>query len=194
MYHMLASLTLLASAAVGALASDLKIDVTLPVDCDRKTKKGDSIEVHYRGTLAANGNKFDASYDRGTPFGFQLGGGRVIKGWEEGLLDMCIGEKRTLTVPPELGYGSRGMGPIPAGSTLVFETELIGIKGVPKPETIVVRLTDSSDEAATESATETATETEAGTAGKIAEKVGEAAEFVGTILADSDDIQDHNEL
>jgi FK506-binding protein 2 len=138
MYRLLCSLTLLASAAVGALGSDLKIDVTLPVECDRKTQNGDSIEVHYRGTLASNGNKFDASYDRGTPFGFQIGAGRVIKGWDNGLLDMCIGEKRqaicpplhptprrgltfacrTLTVPPELGYGNQGMGPIPAGSTL----------------------------------------------------------------------------
>jgi len=81
MYRLLCSLTLLASAAVGALGSELKIDVTLPVECDRKTQKGDSIEVHYRGSLAANGNKFDASYDRGTPFGFQLGAGRVIKGY-----------------------------------------------------------------------------------------------------------------
>ncbi|KAI3324896.1 FKBP-type peptidyl-prolyl cis-trans isomerase [Xylariaceae sp. AK1471] len=186
MYRLLCSLTLLASAAVGALGSDLEIDVTLPVECDRKTQKGDSIEVHYRGTLASNGNKFDASYDRNTPFGFQIGAGRVIKGWEEGLLDMCIGEKRTLTVPPELGYGNRGMGPIPAGSTLIFETELMGIKGVPKPESIVTKATTSSDE------TETAAET--GAAGKIAEKVGEAAEVIGTVLMDSDDGQEHNEL
>jgi FK506-binding protein 2 len=54
--------------------------------------------------------------------------------WDRGLLDMCIGEKRTLTIPPELGYGDRGVGPIPAGATLVFETELIGIKGVGKDE------------------------------------------------------------
>ncbi|KAI0438247.1 hypothetical protein F4803DRAFT_103783 [Xylaria telfairii] len=189
MYRLLCTLTLLASAAVGAVASDLKIDVTLPVECDRKTKNGDSIEVHYRGTLAANGNKFDASYDRGTPFGFQLGAGRVIKGWEEGLLDMCIGEKRTLTIPPELGYGSRGMGPIPAGSTLIFETELIGIKGVPKPETIVVKTAASSDEG-----DEKATETGTGTAAKIVEKVEEAAEVIGTMLADTDDVQEHNEL
>ncbi len=80
MYRLLCSLTLLASAAAGALASDLNIDVTLPVECDRKTQKGDSIEVHYRGTLASNGNKFDASYDRNKPFSFQLGAGRVIKG------------------------------------------------------------------------------------------------------------------
>ncbi|KAI1173603.1 hypothetical protein F4777DRAFT_445085 [Nemania sp. FL0916] len=187
MYRLLCSLTLLASAAVGALASDLKIDVTLPVECDRKTQKGDSIEVHYRGTLASNGDKFDASYDRGTPFGFQLGAGRVIKGWDEGLLDMCIGEKRTLTIPPELGYGNRGMGPIPAGSTLVFETELMGIKGVPKPESIVTKATTaSSDEAAAETGT--------GTAGKLAEKVEKAAEVIGTIIADTDDTQEHNEL
>ncbi|KAI1131880.1 hypothetical protein F5Y10DRAFT_36754 [Nemania abortiva] len=186
MYRLLCSLTLLASAAIGAVASDLKIDVTLPVECDRKTQKGDAIEVHYRGTLAANGNKFDASYDRGTPFGFQLGAGRVIKGWDEGLLDMCIGEKRTLTIPPELGYGNRGMGPIPAGSTLVFETELMGIQGVPKPESIVTKATTSSDESATETGT--------GTAEKIAQKVEEAAEVIGTILADSDDSQEHNEL
>ncbi|KAI1421489.1 hypothetical protein F5Y12DRAFT_700944 [Xylaria sp. FL1777] len=187
MYRLLCSLTLLASAAVGTLASDLKIDVTLPVECDRKTQKGDSIEVHYRGTLASNGNKFDASYDRNQPFGFQLGAGRVIKGWDEGLLDMCIGEKRTLTIPPELGYGNRGMGPIPAGSTLVFETELIGIQGVPKPESIVTKATASTDEAA-------ATSTSTGTAEKIAEKVEEAAEVIETMLADTDDVQEHNEL
>ncbi|KAI8623781.1 FKBP-type peptidyl-prolyl cis-trans isomerase [Xylariaceae sp. FL1651] len=184
MHRLLCSLTLLASAAIGALASDLKIDVTLPVDCERKTQKGDSIEVHYRGTLASNGNKFDASYDRGSPFGFQIGAGRVIKGWEEGLLDMCIGEKRTLTVPPELGYGSRGMGPIPAGSTLIFETELMGIKGVPQPESIVTKSTASSEETATAT----------GAAAKVAEKVGEAAEVIGTMLVDTDDVQEHNEL
>jgi FK506-binding protein 2 len=59
-----------------------------------------------------------------------LGTGRVIKGWDQGLLDMCIGEKRKLTIAPELGYGDRAVGPIPAGSILVFETELVGIRGV----------------------------------------------------------------
>ncbi|GAP91586.1 putative FK506-binding protein 2 [Rosellinia necatrix] len=194
MYRLLYSLTLMASAAVGVLASDLKIDVTLPVECDRKTQNGDSIEVHYRGTLAANGNKFDASYDRGTPFGFKLGAGRVIKGWEEGLLDMCIGEKRTLTIPPELGYGSRGMGPIPAGSTLVFETELMGIQGVPKPESIVTKATAGSDEKAAETETPTAAGTAEEIAEKVAEKVEEAAEVIGTMLADTDDVQEHKEL
>ncbi|KAI1328914.1 hypothetical protein F5Y16DRAFT_367617 [Xylariaceae sp. FL0255] len=192
MYRLFCSVTLLASAAVGAVASELQIDVTLPVECERKTKNGDPIEVHYRGTLQSNGNKFDASYDRGTPFKFTLGQGRVIKGWDQGLLDMCIGEKRTLTVPPELGYGNRAMGPIPAGSTLVFETELMGIQGVEKPESIVVKPTESTAEAATETKTEA--EETTGIAEKIAEKVGEAAEVVGTIVADSDEGQEHNEL
>lgn len=94
MQKILVTLSLLASAAVGVLAVDeLKIDVTLPVECDRKTQSGDKVSMHYKGTLE-NGNKFDASYDRGTPFSFKLGAGQVIKGWDEGLQDMCIGEKR----------------------------------------------------------------------------------------------------
>jgi len=125
-------------ATVGVLAHGpppeegppFNIEVTHKVECDRKTKAGDRVEVHYRGTLASNGEQFDASYDRGKPFSFRLGSGQVIKGWDEGLQDMCIGEKRTLTIPPKLGYGFNAMGPIPAGSTLIFETELMGIDGV----------------------------------------------------------------
>ena len=75
------------------------------------------------------GSEFDASYNRGTPLSFNVGSGQVIKGWEEGLLDMCPGEKRKLTIQPEWGYGSRGMGPIPANSVLVFDTELVSING-----------------------------------------------------------------
>ncbi|QKX62797.1 uncharacterized protein TRUGW13939_09962 [Talaromyces rugulosus] len=126
----LAAATLVSSAA----AADLQIDVTHEVECQRKTTNGDGVKMHYRGTLADTGKQFDASYDRGTPLAFKLGTGRVIKGWDQGLLDMCVGEKRTLTIPPELGYGNRAMGPIPAGSTLVFETELVDIDGVPKDE------------------------------------------------------------
>ncbi|CAJ2500135.1 Uu.00g029880.m01.CDS01 [Anthostomella pinea] len=185
MQNLLLSLSLLA-AAVGAL----DIDVTLPVECERKTQKGDMIEVHYSGTLAADGNKFDASYDRGKPFSFQLGGGRVIKGWDEGLLDMCIGEKRTLTVPPEMGYGKRGMGPIPAESTLVFETELIGIKGVPKPESIITKASAIASDSASSATEEASTKI----AEKIIDKVEEAAEAVGTMIMDTDDVQEHNEL
>ncbi|BCR95817.1 peptidylprolyl isomerase family protein FPR2 [Aspergillus luchuensis] len=122
------SLTTLASAA------DLGIEVTHSVECNRKTQIGDTVSMHYRGKLASDGSEFDASYNRGTPLKFKLGAGRVIKGWDQGLQDMCIGEKRTLTIPPELGYGDRGIGPIPGGATLIFETELVGIQGVKKDE------------------------------------------------------------
>ncbi|KAK3715180.1 Peptidyl-prolyl cis-trans isomerase fpr2 [Vermiconidia calcicola] len=90
--------------------------------------------MHYRGTLEADGSEFDASYNRNQPLSFHLGKGQVIKGWDQGLVDMCPGEKRKLTIQPELGYGSRGMGPIPANSVLVFETELVGIAGVEKED------------------------------------------------------------
>lgn len=84
----------------------------------------------------ANGGiaEFDASYNRGQPLSFPVGSGRVIKGWDQGLLDMCPGEKRKLTIQPEWAYGSKGIGPIPGNSVLIFETELVGIKGVPKDE------------------------------------------------------------
>ncbi|KAJ5523178.1 FK506-binding protein 2 [Penicillium frequentans] len=126
--------TIFLSLASLAVAAELGIEVTHKVECDRKTQKGDKVSMHYRGTLAADGSKFDASYDRNAPLSFTVGAGQVIKGWDQGLLDMCIGEKRTLTIPPELGYGNRGMGPIPAGSTLIFETELVSIAGVKKDE------------------------------------------------------------
>ena len=90
---------------------------------------GDSIDVHYRGTLTS-GKEFDNSYDRGTPLNFTVGEGRVIKGWDDGLIGMKVGEKRKLTIPPELAYGDRAVGGdlIPANSTLIFVTELQKIK------------------------------------------------------------------
>ncbi|TKA64543.1 FK506-binding protein 2 [Cryomyces minteri] len=128
-----AALALLATAT-SALDTPLDIKVTQPVECTRKTVAGDKIEIHYRGTLQSDGTEFDASYNRNQPLSFHVGKGQVIKGWDQGLLDMCIGEKRTLTIAPEWAYGSRAMGPIPAGSTLIFETELMGIQGVKKDE------------------------------------------------------------
>lgn len=89
--------------------------------------------MHYKGTLT-NGTKFDASYDRGEPLTFKVGAGQVIKGWDEGLLGMKIGEKRKLTIAPEIAYGNRAVSVIPANSTLIFETELVSIQGVTKGE------------------------------------------------------------
>ncbi|KAF2088991.1 FK506-binding protein 2 precursor [Saccharata proteae CBS 121410] len=120
--------------AVLALDKPLNIEVVEKADCERKTVKGDKIDVHYRGTLAADGTEFDASYNRGKPLSFTVGGGMVIKGWDQGLLDMCPGEKRKLTIQPEWAYGKRAMGPIPADSVLIFETELVNIAGVKKDE------------------------------------------------------------
>ncbi|KAJ4418043.1 Peptidyl-prolyl cis-trans isomerase fpr2 [Gnomoniopsis sp. IMI 355080] len=191
MQKILVTLSLLASAAVGVLAADeLKIDVTLPVECERKTQNGDKVSMHYKGTLESNGNKFDASYDRGTPFSFKIGSGQVIKGWDEGLLDMCIGEKRTLTIPPAKGYGQRAMGPIPAGSTLIFETELIGIDGVEAPTSIVTKAAPEATSTSTgpvEAATQNIVDT-------IKGKINEVASLVKSLITDQDGVEEKAEL
>ncbi|GAB0139010.1 hypothetical protein EsDP_00007229 [Epichloe bromicola] len=170
-------MSVLAAAISLAAAEELTIEVTHSVKCDRKTQKGDQISMHYKGTLSGTGEKFDASYDRGQPLKFTLGAGQVIQGWDQGLNDMCIGEKRTLTIAPGLAYGERGIGPIPPGSTLVFETELVGIAGVAPPEK-----EDEKQEAAQKAGE------------KVANIVSEAAEAVKTFVADTDDEQGHEEL
>lgn len=104
----------------------VKIDV-LQEGTGEVSKTGDTLSVHYTGTLE-DGTKFDSSVDRGQPFSFTLGENRVIQGWEQGMIDMKVGEKRRLTIPSSLGYGSTGAGGIiPPNATLIFEVELLGI-------------------------------------------------------------------
>mmetsp|Transcript_7184 Transcript_7184/g.21909 ORF Transcript_7184/g.21909 Transcript_7184/m.21909 type:complete len:227 (+) Transcript_7184:33-713(+) len=93
-------------------------------------KSGDIVIVDYRGCLATSGTEFDSSYSRGAPFSFELGKGRVIPGWDEGLSTMRVGGKRTLLIPPHLAYGDRevGGGRIPANSELLFHVELKDVK------------------------------------------------------------------
>jgi FKBP-type peptidyl-prolyl cis-trans isomerase len=101
--------------------------VTLTPGTGALAKAGDRVSVHYVGTLT-DGTKFDSSRDRNQPFQFTLGQGQVIKGWDEGVAGMKVGEKRKLTIPPAMAYGAQGRPPkIPANSTLVFEVELLAI-------------------------------------------------------------------
>jgi peptidylprolyl isomerase len=96
-------------------------------------KTGQTCVMHYTGWLyesGAKGKKFDSSVDRGQPFEFPIGRGQVIAGWDEGVATMKVGGKRTLIIPPALGYGARGAGGvIPPNATLIFDVELLGLKG-----------------------------------------------------------------
>eukprot|EP00090_Calanus_glacialis_P018159 TRINITY_DN2816_c0_g1_i1.p1 TRINITY_DN2816_c0_g1~~TRINITY_DN2816_c0_g1_i1.p1 ORF type:complete len:136 (-),score=51.93 TRINITY_DN2816_c0_g1_i1:154-561(-) len=107
----------------------LQIGVKKRVEnCEMKSRKGDTLHMHYTGTLQ-DGTEFDSSIPRGEPLSFTLGSGQVIKGWDQGLVGMCEGEKRKLIIPPQLGYGASGSPPkIPGDSVLVFEVELLRIE------------------------------------------------------------------
>jgi peptidylprolyl isomerase len=117
--------------AMTTTATGLQYEDTQP-GTGEAPAKGQTCVMHYTGWLwvnGAKGAKFDSSLDRGRPFEFPLGQGRVIKGWDEGVATMRQGGKRTLLIPPELGYGARGAGGvIPPNATLLFEVELLGIE------------------------------------------------------------------
>ena len=105
---------------------EMKVEV-LQAGEGAEATAGKNVSVHYTGWLT-DGTKFDSSVDRGQPFQFPLGAGRVIRGWDEGVAGMKIGEKRRLTIPSHMGYGERGAGGvIPPNATLVFEVELLGL-------------------------------------------------------------------
>ena len=138
---LLLSLPLLGAAAAAALAlDDSKAVTTLSglknidtkVGTGAEPKSGQTVTVHYTGWLyenGAKGKKFDSSKDRGQPFQFKIGVGQVIPGWDEGVSTMKVGGKRTLIVPPDLGYGARGAGGvIPPNATLMFDVELLDVK------------------------------------------------------------------
>src|SRR5262245_22721981 len=118
-------------AATFSYASGLKV-ADIKVGTGAFPKAGQTCVMHYTGWLYQNGRKgakFDSSVDRGTPFEFQIGRGEVIRGWDEGVSTMKVGGKRTLIIPPDLGYGAMGRGSIPPHSFLIFEVELLAVKG-----------------------------------------------------------------
>jgi FKBP-type peptidyl-prolyl cis-trans isomerase len=109
------------------MTSELKIEDLRP-GSGLEAKPGNTVVVHYVGTLT-DGKKFDSSRDRDEGFEFKLGAGMVIKGWDQGVSGMKVGQLRKLTIPPELGYGARGFpGAIPPNATLVFEVELLEVR------------------------------------------------------------------
>jgi hypothetical protein len=123
-----------------------------PEECTRQSKAGDELSMHYTGSIddsSAAGEKgkvFDSSLTRGQPFKFVIGSGQVIRGWDAGLLGMCVGEKRELILPPDFGYGDRGAGAdIPGGATLKFTVELLEIGEAPPQPNIFAEIDTNAD-------------------------------------------------
>ena len=124
------------SAELIETQSGLKIEIiSKPTECERLVKKGDKLSMHYTGTLE-DGKVFDGSRKLNKPIEFQIGVGQVIKGWDEGILGMCVGENRKLVIPPELGYGKRGTQNIPPDAKLYFDLELLDISDGPEEKNV----------------------------------------------------------
>ena len=102
--------------------------IDIEIGAGEAPKAEQTVVVHYTGWLESDGTKFDSSVDRGTPFSFTIGEGRVIGGWDEGLATMQVGGKRRLIIPPDLAYGKSGQGSIPPNATLIFDVELLEIR------------------------------------------------------------------
>jgi peptidylprolyl isomerase len=112
----------------GDAPTELRID-DLVVGEGAEAKAGDQVVVHYVGVAHSTGEEFDASWNRGAPFTFPLGAGRVIAGWDQGVQGMRVGGRRQLTIPPQLGYGQRGAGDaIKPGETLIFVVDLLDVR------------------------------------------------------------------
>ncbi len=124
--------TITTSSPVATVKGEEKVDQLkieeIKVGAGAEAVSGKRVTVNYSGILT-NGTKFDSSYDRGTPFSFNLGAGEVIQGWDIGVVGMKVGGKRKLTIPANLGYGAAGAGGvIPPNATLIFEVELLGVE------------------------------------------------------------------
>mmetsp|Transcript_34362 Transcript_34362/g.83095 ORF Transcript_34362/g.83095 Transcript_34362/m.83095 type:complete len:216 (-) Transcript_34362:85-732(-) len=136
--------TVLSIAASADASSGLKVEVyDGPTECTGAdlVKSGDKLEMHYTGTIDASsatgtpGKKFDSSRDRGQVFDVRIGTGQVIKGWDEGIVGLCLGAKANLIIPPEMGYGASGAGgDIPGGATLHFDVEVVKISDGGAPD------------------------------------------------------------
>lgn len=112
----------------GAPPPELTVD-DIEVGTGEEATAGSEVDVHYVGVSWSNGRQFDASWDRRSTFSFRLGGGQVIPGWDQGVAGMRVGGRRRLTIPPDLGYGSRGAGGvIGPNETLVFVVDLVGVR------------------------------------------------------------------
>jgi len=136
----------------GLLAYDIELDSGLKMDyigehpstCDKVADNGYVVDLHYIGYLET-GEQFDSTYDRQQPAKFLMGANQVIKGWEEGVMGMCVGEKRRLVIPPELGFGDQGVGTIPGGATLTYDVELVdsNLPPPPPPQVNVFKMMDA---------------------------------------------------
>ena len=115
-------------APEGPPPTELEI-IDLTVGDGAEAGPGDQVSVHYVGVAHSTGEEFDASYNRGAPLDFPLGRGRVIKGWDDGVVGMKVGGRRRLVIPPHLAYGDRGAGGvIGPGETLIFVVDLVGVR------------------------------------------------------------------